>query len=367
MIHLWSSFGETNGWGSLAHGFGTALGKLETVIARPWLPDTLSDKLAEPDVGVGLGPWQCMSRVRGRVRVAAVVGETSRLPHSRLRFVRDAHQVWAPTEWGRRVLVHSGIEPHRLRVVPYGVDTDVFRPAPEGTIRRRDETSASVFRFVCVGKWERRKGQEVLVRAFCRAFGPSAPVELQLHCHNPYRPGFDLRRVVGELMAEESGGPPIRLNAPKSPEDMVRLYQGADAFVLATRGEGWGLPVLEAMACGLPVVVTDHPAVRTFARPPHAHLIGATSTPVDDPHFFDAEDDWGDWLEPDIDHLVELLRRIAAEPESARRAGRAARNEALRWTWTHAAQAAQREIDSLRYAARDGDTYQETQVSGRWT
>lgn len=344
MIHLWSSFGESNGWGSLAHGFGTALGDLETVIARPWFPD--ADRLVEPEIGVGLGPWQCMPRVRGRLRVAAVVGETSRIPASRLRFVRDAHQVWAPTEWGRDVLAGSGIERETLRVVPYGVDSELFRPATEPT-SHHDETG--VFRFLCVGKWERRKGQELLVRAFCRAFEPSAPVELQLHCHNPYRPGFDVRRVVVELMNGEGGGPPIRLSTPKSSDDMVQLYQHADAFVLPTRGEGWGLPVLEAMACGLPLVVTDHPALRTFVGRPHAHLIEARSTPVDDLVFFDPDDDWGDWLEPDMDHLVELLRRVAGDPDAARRAGRASRREALRWTWRHAAQRGKAVLDDLRH------------------
>ena len=343
MIHLWSSFGESNGWGSLAQGFGSALSDLETVIARPWLTD--ADGLAEPDVGLGLGPWQCMARVRGRLRVAAVVGETSRIPPSRLRFVRDAHQVWVPTEWGRDVLVRSGLEPERLRVVPYGVDAEFFRPANE-PISHHDATG--VFRFLCVGKWERRKGQELLVRAFCRAFEPSAKVELQLHCHNPYRPGLHLRQVVGGLMDEEGGGPPIRLSAPKSPEDMVRLYREADAFVLPTRGEGWGLPVLEAMACALPLAVTDHPALRTFVGPPYAYLVGARATTVDDPIFFDPGDEWGDWLEPDVEHLVELLRRVAADPDAARQAGRASRREALRWTWHHAARCGKAELDALR-------------------
>jgi glycosyltransferase involved in cell wall biosynthesis len=252
-----------------------------------------------------------------------------------------------PTEWGRDVLVHSGLARQRVRVVPYGVDTNRFVPGAEPPDRSKP------FRFLCVGKWERRKGQEELVRAFCRAFDPATPVELYLHCHNPYRPGLDLESLVRSLVAEEGGGPPIHLGAPRSDDQLVRLYQSADAFVLPTRGEGWGLPILEAMACGLPVLVTDHPAVRTFANPPHAHLIRARSVPVDDPMYFDPDLDWGEWLEPDPDHLVDLLRLAFEDRTTLRPAGRAARREALHWTWDAAAGIAHQEIRNLRGSLGD--------------
>src|SRR5207247_1086784 len=58
----------------------------------------------------------------------------------------------------------------------------------------------------------------------------------------------------------------LLLNHQYPPHALAALYRSADCFVLPSRGEGWGMPLLEAMACGLPVIATDWSGPRDFLK-----------------------------------------------------------------------------------------------------
>ena len=103
-------------------------------------------------------------------------------------------QVWTPSRWGREQLIANGLPAERIRVVPEGVDADRFAPQPAA--RPEDDHT---FRMLCVGKWEKRKGVDDLVSAFCRAFSSGEDVELVLACHNPYLKDFDARQALDRL------------------------------------------------------------------------------------------------------------------------------------------------------------------------
>ena len=195
------------------------------------------------------------------MQIFSTVWETTRLPPSYAAPLERADQLWVPTAWGRELLVGSGLDGNRIRVVPAGVDAARFRPAPDAPVRPR-------FSFLCVGKWEARKGSTDLVRTFIREFGPDEPVELVMHAHHPFYPIRDVRALIAkEARAQGRENVPIIVSDPTDFTGLIKLMQNSDAFVLPTRGEGWGLPILEAMACGLPCIVTDYGGHRTFASP----------------------------------------------------------------------------------------------------
>lgn len=349
-VNLVADYFDRGGWGRHARSFGAALARHARVAlcnSNPHLrPDHQPDDDGalsfdlEPDpeaATVALGPCDWLARAPGTRQICYVPWETSKVPAPHLETLRRAEQVWVPTEWGRRLFERAGLEPERLRVVPEGVDAELFRPAPEPRDRNR-----SVFRFLCVGKWETRKGTRELVRAFREEFRESEPVELVMQCHNPYLPGFDLDRAIREACPENGGGPAIVAAPQRSLPGLVRTMQGSDAFVLPTRAEGWGLPILEAMACGLPCIVTDYGAHRAFADDTNSYLIEvAGMCAVEDPLFFDPVHDWGEWADPDVADLRRLLRHVYENPEEAAETGRRARLDAeRRWSWDRAARIA---------------------------
>ncbi len=124
------------------------------------------------------------------------------------------------------------------------------------------------------------------------------------------------------------------------------LYRSADCFVLPTRGEGWGLPLLEAMACGLPVIATDWSAHRDFLSHEWAYPLpidGLVPARAKCPYYEGAR-----WAEPSHLALRRALRHVYTHPDEARaRGARASREVLANWTWDRAARAILARLDAI--------------------
>lgn len=329
---------SSGGHGGDRHGTGftNALKELVTVNSYPWDADHAAETSSgsRNNIAVAIGPMQRMDESFGRYRIAFTVWETTRIPGQLLAHLADIDEVWIPSTWGRDTLKSNGVADEHIHVIPEGVDPQFFRPRGKGRDGR------GPFRFLCVAKWETRKGIDVLLKAFSKAFTPADDVELVMHCHNPYIPGFSMEETFQRFGIRVHA--PIIFSSPLPGAALVNLYNSCDAFVLPTRGEGWGLPILEAMSCGKPVIVTDYSAPRDFVNDECGYLVEVESLiTVFDPHFFKSNWDYGRWANPSVDHLVEIMRRVYRNPGEAAGKGRAARLQAESlWTWRLSAQKA---------------------------
>jgi glycosyltransferase involved in cell wall biosynthesis len=346
MIALYCFYFGEDGWARHGRGFADALNEIEEVALIPWdsrrggasLMRSQEEMLARGErydgraVAIGLGPIERLPMLRGAWRIGFVVWETTIIPRVKLSPLVQMDELWTPSDWGRQILLDNGLAPHAVHVVPEGVETEGFRPSSAAPPHQ--------FRFLAVGKLERRKGLDLLLSAWCAEFRPDEPVELVLHCSNPYLPSFDASQIVSALPAHA----PIVISGKRPNETMPELYNSCDAFVLPTRAEGWGLPIMEAMACGLPVIVTDYSAPREYLDDSIAYPIPVKRpVPVDDMIFYGPGAFFGMWAEPDCAELRRILRYVTCNPGEAREKGRRARERVVaRWTWRHSAARAQR-------------------------
>lgn len=148
----------------------------------------------------------------------------------------------------------------RVDVVPHGVD-DAFRPLGENVPGDRAlEDYGLTHPFVLyVGELSARKNLERLIEAAERLAG-SIPMMVALV--------GPMGRGAGRLRARIASSPlrgRIRVMGYLSPSDLIALYRAADVFVYPSFYEGFGLPVLEAMACGTPVIISDRQAMTEVA------------------------------------------------------------------------------------------------------
>jgi glycosyltransferase involved in cell wall biosynthesis len=189
-----------------------------------------------------------------------------------------------------------------IEVCPLGFDPDEFHPAvppvPLGTERS--------FRFVNVGGATERKGLDVLVRAYRAAFTAADDVALVLKSqgYEHLRPWF--RDVLGEPRA----GEPEIVHRHGDDPSVAGWFTAADVGVFPFRGEGFGLPILECLASGRPVIVTEGGGPADFCSTENASFVRAK----------ECEDGGRRRLEPDVEHLAERLR-AAYEGRRERAAG----------------------------------------------
>jgi len=156
---------------------------------------------------------------------------------------------------------------------------------------------------------------------------------VRLVCKVMNRDGaLSLKEEIGRLGLRASGGKISWLFNLEFPHyQLASLYRSADCYVSVSRGEGWDMPLMEAMACGLPSIATDWGAHTEFVHPGIAYPLAITGTipAVAKCPYYDGYS----WADPDGDHLRVLLREAYTNREEARRRGVAAAAEmATRWS-----------------------------------
>ena len=192
-------------------------------------------------------------------RVGRTMYETDAIPDGWAQMCEAMDEVWVPSTFNCASFARGGVSPERLRAMPEGVNTDLFRPGLEPL----PIAGKRGFNFLSVFEWIQRKGPDILIRAFVSEFGPREDVALILKAYGRPDPSVDLLPRILYLVERQMGiriedAPTILVLAPGflRTEDVPRLYASADAFVLPTRGEGWGRPYMEALACECPVIAT---------------------------------------------------------------------------------------------------------------
>lgn len=260
--------------------------------------------------------------------------EFGMLPADWVRELVNVDEVWTPSTYCRRVYLDSGIDPAKVHVVPNGIDPVRFQP---GLTPMPLPTTKS-FKFLFVGGLIGRKGADLLIEAYRRTFTAADDVCLVLK---------DFPGIYDGLEFTHAAGPEILyFNEDWPTEKLPALYAACDCLVHPYRGEGFGLPVLEAMACGLPVIVTGGGATDDFATDEYAYRLESTRKRIGyqaGPLTL-ARPGW--LLEPA--GLAERMAWVVEHRTEARAKGAAASAYVRReWTWERAAQIAAHRLSEL--------------------
>lgn len=201
-----------------------------------------------------------------------------------------ADRIFVLSNFQARTFEQSGIDSTKLIVTPLGVDLDMFTPAtrsPDGT-----------FRIAFVGQITQRKGISYLIDGFQEASIPGSELVL-------------VGRVVG-TDRPWAGRPGLRHVSHVPRWELPAIYASADVFVLPSLIEGFGLTAVEAMASGLPIIVSDNTFGTDLVTDGHDGLI----VPI-----------------RDSSAIAQRLRYLHDHPGERTRIGRAARQRATDFSW----------------------------------
>lgn len=265
----------------------------------------------------------------GKYKVGFTMLEVDGLPEEWVRQANLMDEVWVPSTFNAQTFLESGVTTP-IRVVPLGIDPNYFSPKVLGYTPREEFTFLSVF------EWGERKAPDILLRAFVDEFGCHEPVRLLCKVNN-FDSAVSLRSEIAKLGLPANGGRVvIAENQILQQYELGVLYRSVDCFVLPTRGEGWGMPILEAMACGLPVIATKWSSQNDFMTETNSlplEIDGLVSAVAKCPYYEGFR-----WAQPSYEHLRFLLRWAYTHQEEASAIGaRAAVDARNRWTWESAA------------------------------
>ncbi len=266
----------------------------------------------------------------GKYRIGYTMLEVDGIPEDWIRQANALDEVWVPSTFNRQTFLDSGLQAP-VYVMPLGVNPDFYNP------NIRPYRPSQRYTFLSVFEWGERKAPETLLRAYHQAFSRQDEVLLLLKIINT-DPGVNVQQAINAL-GLPADGPPVAIlyNQELPTHQMGSLYRSADCFVTATRGEGWGMPIIEAMACGLPVIATNWSAHTDFMTEDVAYpleLQKMIPAVAKCPYY-----DGFRWPEPDEAHLVHLLRHVYENRDEAAAKGNLASQKVLGgWTWRHAAE-----------------------------
>lgn len=338
------------GFGTHARNFVSALNRLLPVAVLDTgndsqFDDNLSPILVEVarrqiDLNrptIWIGPNLFVPDLPGSTKIGWVTWETTEIPQPFRIALTKFDVLWVPSTFCKQLLERAlGDDGPPINVVPEGVDSSTFYP-PEIPRPKRPNP----FQFLSVGKWEQRKAHDIVIRAYLKAFRSQSDVELILRLTSSMKDDFRIQMELETLLQEISPDerPLVRLSPPEPFPMFAQTYRNAHAFVLATRGEAWGLPILEAIASGLPCIVTEYGGHLDFCSHENVFFVPPKKlVPVQDPVYFPPHYDWGLWAEPDVDHFAEVMRFVWEDYGYAQqRANLACRDAVAQWTWERSA------------------------------
>jgi glycosyltransferase involved in cell wall biosynthesis len=241
----------------------------------------------------------------------------------------DTFMIITPSQWSRLGFLRLGLRPEQVSVVPHGVETDIFRPS-DG--ERRPRNASHAFVFANVSSMTVNKGIDLLLRAFAVVAERRPNVRLLLKGADGLYPSRTLlQERLADLPARSRSMVLDRMHYvgdALSMRQMAELYRSADALVAPYRAEAFNLPVLEASACGIPVICTKHGPTDDFMRDDFALFIDSVLTPYKGRTFSGLQ------LGPSLDHLIELMLRVMDDENWRNNASRmGAAHAAANYDW----------------------------------
>jgi len=275
----------------------------------------VSSSFDDQKVGFLLHSPYSALRMGTPIKVLYTMFESTKIPDDWIDYLQAVDKVLVPSKWCQEVFKRSGIESD---VIPLGYDDTIYKYVPRKVKDRRKED----FVFVHYNAFNIRKGFTEVFKAFTQEFEHDEPVKLILKTTLPAAPIFINPKKYPNIkvICEKYNG-----------KQMMDLLEGSDCYVFPSRGEGFGMTPLEAMATGIPAII------------PNAHGLS---------EYFDADKmfevkvkeecpalyrrykgkDVGKMVICDVDDLRKQMRYVYEHPDEAVEKGRMASRYVQRWT-----------------------------------
>lgn len=252
--------------------------------------------------------------------------EASKLPKNWVGLINRLDEVWVPCTHNANVFLDSGIN-IPIKVIPHTFKEEIT-PATENVLSDRDP---SEFMFYSIFQWTERKNPLALLKAYLTEFTPEDKVVLVIKSYFMNPDNANENTQMKEMIASVkkrlymSEYPKILLiSSLLSRDQILALHQTGDCYVSLHRCEGFGIPIVEAMTAGKPVITTSYGGPSDFVEDGvTGYDVSYTMTPCFGMPWplYTGE---MDWAEPDVAHAKQQMRRVFENQADAKKVGETA-------------------------------------------
>jgi glycosyltransferase involved in cell wall biosynthesis len=227
--------------------------------------------------------------------------EITKFDDNRIHNLNSTNGIIVASKWAARVIADNIKTPIPVHVCPLGVNRGLFN--------ENGHTNTGKCDFLNCGKWEVRKGHDVLLRAFVAAFPTEQDVTLSMLPTNP----FLSPREKSEWEVYYRSDPRVKIiDRVNSHAEVANIMKQSTCGVFPSRAEGWNLELLEMMSCGKPVIATNYSAHTEFCNENNSLLIEIDSmeTASDGKWFNGNVGEWASLEGSPFDALVSHMRDV---------------------------------------------------------
>lgn len=231
--------------------------------------------------------------------------EVDKLTNREIHHLNYSDFIFVASEWAKKVLQNNNIT-KPIYVAPLGVDMSIFHPN-ENKIRFEKPN----YIFFHIGKWEHRKSQDILLKAFDLAFDINDNVELYLLPFNPFLNEQENQywfSLVENCKLKDKIKVFGRL---ETQYQVAEFINRCDCGVFVSRAEGWNNEIIESMAMNKPIIATNYSAHTQYCNNNNSYLIDINETePANDGKWFKGFGNWAKIGSTQIEQLVHHMKYV---------------------------------------------------------
>jgi glycosyltransferase involved in cell wall biosynthesis len=251
--------------------------------------------------------------------------ETTKFSKEEKHQLEQLDMIFVCSKWAKSIIEDNNIKTP-VKIVHLGVNINIFKP---------NKPINGPFRFFFPGKFEIRKGHDIVISTFEKAFNKTDDFELVFLPHNFFI-GEDNKKWAEYLLSSSIGNKIKIIGRVDTPEEVANIYNYCDCVLSFSRAEGWSLPLLEGLACGKQIISTNYSGPTEFLNKENSILVDLNEQEeAFDGVFFDgSKGNWGKITDSVKNQLSEALREVYKKGKEMNIAGV---NTAKKFTWENSA------------------------------
>lgn len=283
------------------------------------------------DISITLPPYWQYLLSESKKFAGWVVWEGSNVPFFWKEILNNekVKSVIVPSNHVKNAILNT-FDCNKITIIPHGINNKLFVPNP---------IKHPKFRFIANKGWAKglndRGGIQWLLKAFTEEFKRDDDVELLLKINTAYcEKGWDLANELRKLGLTPESTKNIKFILENTDyNNLPKLYNEGDVFVSPTMGDGFNIPCLEAMACGLPVITTNFGGQIDYVNNTNGWLINYDLVDAQEDIMYEGDK----WAQVKIEHLKQLMRYCLQNKDEVKKKGNIAYSCAQKYTWDNSA------------------------------